>query len=141
MSIITQARMVTNTAASPIREGHSANVISVQALSVVAALFANMDGRNTSASSVMAHRCALMVFKKAGVCIALKKGNDLPDCVNMVVKHGGLVGSANKTWVPLNPERGKDCLNKRIVFIVKVICQFVINADAPKKPGSAAVQL
>jgi hypothetical protein len=42
----------------------------------------------------MAHRCANMVFKKAGVCVALKQGSDLPDCVNMVVKYGGLVGSA-----------------------------------------------
>ena len=66
MSIILLVRMDTNTAAKPTKEKFSANVNTVDKRSVVAVLFALMDGKNTSAKSVWANRCANILFKRAG---------------------------------------------------------------------------
>ena len=94
MSIILLARMDTNTAAQPRKEKFSANVINVDKRSVVAVLFALMDGKNTSARNVRGNRCAHMVCKRAGACNVLRQAFNLPDCAIMVVKSGELVGSA-----------------------------------------------
>jgi hypothetical protein len=99
MSIILLARMDTNTAAQPRKEKFSANVINVDKRSVVAVLFALMDGKNTSARTVRGNRCAHMVFKRAGACNVLRQAFNLPDCANMVVKSGELVGSALGEYV------------------------------------------